>query len=193
MSEVYVEETCSENNLSWFRIIKILLAVVVGVVILLVIFLPEPISRETRERADRIKCMANMRNLGIAFYIYAQDNSNSYPTPEKWCDLLVMNYEVKLEYLVCKGSDAKIGESSYALNKNIAGKKYSEVPPDTVLLFETLGGWNQVGGSELLTTDNHKGEGCNVVFVDWHAEFVKAERIAALKWDTEKKDSESIE
>ncbi len=193
MNEVSVEETCSENNLSWFRIIKILLAVIVGLVILLVIFIPKPISRETRERAERIKCMTNMRNLGIAFYIYAQDNSNSYPTPEKWCDLLVMNYEVKLEYLVCKSSDAKIGESSYALNKNIAGKKYSEVPPDTVLLFETLRGWNQVGGSEMLTTENHKGKGCNVLFNDWHVEFVKAERIAELKWAAEEKDSESIE
>ena len=231
MNEVSVAETCSENNLSWFRIIKILLAVIVGLVILLVIFIPKPISRE---RADRIKCMANMRNLGIAFYIYAQDNSNSYPTPEKWCDLLIMNYEVKLDYLVCRGSDAKIGESSYAFNKSVVGKKSSEVPQDTVLLFETNFGkdplgrdgtlgdrdwykslsslsdrsdlkkhkhsekvyklrWNQFCGSELLTTENHKGEGCNVLFNDWHAEFVKAERLGELKWGAEEKDSESIE
>ena len=231
MNEVSVEETCSENNLSWFRIIKILLAVIVGLVILLVIFIPKPISRE---RDDRIKCMANMRNLGIVFYIYAQDHSNSYPTPEKWCDLLVMNYEVTLEYLVCKSSDAKIGESSYALNKNIAGKNSSEIPEDTVILFETNFGknpigrdgtlgdrewykslnslteredlkqhkhsekvykhrWNQFGGPELLTMENHKGEGCNVMFGDWHVEYVKAERLGELKWDTEKQSSEFIE
>ena len=230
MSEVSIQKADSGNNLSWLRIMKILLAVVVGVVILLVIFLPEPISRE---RADRIKCMANMRNLGIAFYIYAQDNSNSYPTPEKWCDLLIMNYKVMLEYLVCSGSDAKKGESSYAFNKSVVGKKSSEVPQDTVLLFETNFGknplgrdgtlgdrdwykslsslsdrsdlkkhkhsekvyklrWNQFGGSELLTTDNHKGEGCNVLFNDMHVEFVKSERIAELKWANEEKHSESI-
>ena len=45
----------------------------------------------------------------------------------------------------------------------------------------------------MLTLENHKGEGCNVVFGDWHVEYVKAERIGELKWDTEKQDSESIE
>ena len=44
-----------------------------------------------------------------------------------------------------------------------------------------------------MTTDNHKGKGCNVLFNDRRVEFVKAERIGELKWDTEKKDSESVE
>lgn len=185
MNEVSVEETCSENNLSWFRIIKILLAVIVGLVILLVIFIPKPISRE---RADRIKCMANMRNLGIAFYIYAQDNSNSYPTPEKWCDMLVNKFgDFNDKYFRCP--EGKEGMSSYAMNPNCEPNS----PEDIVLLFEAKGGWNQVGGSEMLTTENHKGKGCNVLFNDWRVEFVKAERLGGLKWATEEKDRESIE
>jgi len=227
MSEVSVKNDFSENKLSWLRIIKILLVVVVSCVVLLVIFMPDPISDE---RAERIKCMANLRNLGIALYIYAQDHSNSFPAHDNWCDLLVMNYEVKLEYLVCKGSDAKIGESSYALNKNIAGKNSSEIPEDMVILFETNFGkdplgrngtlgdrdwykslsslsdrsdlkkhkhsekvyklrWNQFGGSGLLTTENHKGKGCNVLFNDMHAEFVKTERLGELKWEVEKEQN----
>jgi len=49
-------------------------------------------------------------------------------------------------------------------------------------MFETHPGWNQVGGPEILTTDNHQGDGCNVVFVDTHVEFVKARDIEYLKW-----------
>jgi hypothetical protein len=151
--------------------------------------------------------------------------------------LLVVYAEVNPEHLICKGSDAKIGESGYAFNKNIADKKTSEIPEDTVILFETnygkgssdrketlgerqcyrtissFGGkwasdwfrkyrssekvyklrWNQTGGPDMLTIENHNGEGCNVFFNDMHVEFVKAERLGELKWGAEKKDSESIE
>jgi hypothetical protein len=37
-----------------------------------------------------------------------------------------------------------------------------------VLLFETKGGWNQYGGPELLSTKNHKGDGCHVLINDSH-------------------------
>ncbi|MBN2133239.1 MAG: hypothetical protein JW741_27315 [Sedimentisphaerales bacterium] len=53
---------------------------------------------------------------------------------------------------------------------------------DVVLLFESKPGWNQSGGVELLTTENHGGQGCNVVFVDGHVEFVKADEIVGLQW-----------
>ena len=190
MTEISVENTDSGDNVSWLRIIKILLIVIFSCVILLGFFSPGTIPRES---ANRIKCNAYLRSLSIALYMYAHDHSNSYPIPDNWCDLLIKDYKVSLEYLVCSGSDAKIGESSYALNKNIEGKKSSEIPSDTVLLFETLGGWNQVGGPEMLTTDNHKGKGCNILFNDRHVEFVKAERIGELKWGTEKIGKESVE
>ncbi len=208
-----------------------ILGVIVIIVLLVSLIL---ISLPPVGRPDWVMCATNVSGLGKAIYMYRSDYDGQYPQADKWCDLLVMNYEVKLEYLVCKGSDAKIGESSYALNKNIAGKNSSEIPKDTVVLFETNYGknplgrdgtlgdrdwykslsllsergdlkqhkhsekvyklrWNQFGGPDMLTTENHKGEGCNVVFGDWHVEYVKAERIGELKWDTEEKDSESIE
>ncbi len=51
-----------------------------------------------------------------------------------------------------------------------------------VLLYETHPGWNQVGGPEILTVDNHQGEGCNVLFVDGHVEFVKSPGLPQLRW-----------
>ncbi len=52
-----------------------------------------------------------------------------------------------------------------------------------VVLFETHPGWNQSGGPEILTTDNHQGEGCNVLLVDSHVEFVDTEHhLDNLKW-----------
>ncbi|MHC4230727.1 MAG: H-X9-DG-CTERM domain-containing protein, partial [Planctomycetota bacterium] len=55
-------------------------------------------------------------------------------------------------------------------------------PADTVLLFETYPGWNQAGGPEILTVENHEGDGCNIVFADGHAEFVKTQALNDLRW-----------
>ena len=105
-----------------------------------------------------------------------------YPTTSKWCDLLIECTEVTEKEFRCPG--ASEGPCNYAMNKNIE-KLGITAPPDIVLLFETRPGWNQAGGPEILTTDNHYGDGCNVLFNDGHVEFVKAEDINGLKWTAE--------
>ncbi|MHC4463913.1 MAG: hypothetical protein ACYS30_21135 [Planctomycetota bacterium] len=184
-----------------------------------------PDGRITKE----VICGVNLSGLGKAMLLYANDYDDKYPTAEKWCDLLIAYVEVNPKQLVCKGSDAKIGESSYAMNKNVVGKKVTEIPEDVVVLFETnfgknpagrqgllgnrewykvlksFGGrwdlkrlkkyrpstrvhklrWNKYGGPEILTTKNHKGKGCNILFNDSRVEFVKTERLGELKWKVE--------
>jgi prepilin-type processing-associated H-X9-DG protein len=51
-----------------------------------------------------------------------------------------------------------------------------------VLLFESDAGWNSAGGPELLTTEHHSGEGCNVLFADGHVSFIRTEELSDLKW-----------
>lgn len=167
-------------------------------------------------------CAINLSGLGKAVHIYAGDYDDQYPTADKWCDLLITYLEVSPKQLVCPLSDAKEGESSYAFNKNLIGKKPAEVPPDVVLLFETNFGknplgrqalladrdwhkfldypdsgkkvyklrWNQIGGPEILTTENHEGKGCNVLFNDYHVEFVKTERLGELRWRVEENEKQ---
>jgi prepilin-type processing-associated H-X9-DG protein len=53
------------------------------------------------------------------------------------------------------------------------------------LLFEAKAGVNPAGGPELLTTENHQPEGCNILFADAHVEFVKKENLSTLRWTTE--------
>ncbi len=42
--------------------------------------------------------------------------------------------------------------------------------------------WNQVGGPEILTTEHHKGKGCNILFADGYAAFIKKEDLDTLRW-----------
>jgi prepilin-type processing-associated H-X9-DG protein len=120
----------------------------------------------------------NIIVLAKAFQIYFNDH-DEYPASEKWCDLLIENCNVERKTFRCP--TAKEGPCNYALNKYIS-EMGNTSQTDIVVLFEAKPGWNQVGGPEILTTENHKGEGCNVVFLDSHVEFIKAVDISKLKW-----------
>ena len=132
-------------------------------------------------------CGSHLHRLGIVMRLYANDFDGKYPTSDKWCDLLVENYDerhyVDAKTFICK-SALRGGDKNrchYAINP----KAEPNSPPDMVLLFETKGGWNQFGGPEILTTENHKGKGCNVLFNKGRVEFVKPERLGELKWEVE--------
>jgi prepilin-type processing-associated H-X9-DG protein len=78
-------------------------------------------------------------------------------------------------------ADGRQGRCDYAMNKHA---KSTSQEPGLVLCYESVSGWNQAGGPELLTTNHHRGKGCNVLFLDWHVEFVPAERLGRLKWQS---------
>lgn len=129
-----------------------------------------------REASNQLNCSADLRDLGIAMRLYTSENDNKYPTLDKWCDLLEKGNYVLRGQLRCPGAEK--GPCSYAINPNCELNS----PNDIVLLFETKGGWNQFGGPELLTFENHGGKGCNMLFNDGHVEFVKPEKTEKLRW-----------
>lgn len=156
------------------------ISIFLAVMLLPVIMMPA--LARAREQAKRVVCATNLKQIGLTMMIYADDYDNKFPTSSKWCDLLIEHAEVPESIFRCKG--ACEGPCNYAMNKNIEELDASS-PANTVLLFETSPGWNQVGGPEILTTDNHQGEGCNVLFYDGHVEFVKTEDLNNLKWTAE--------
>jgi prepilin-type processing-associated H-X9-DG protein len=158
--------------------------VLTAIVALLSILVPPRISY-----ALRMVCGTHMASLSKAITSYAENNNGIYPDPNKWCDQLLERElaeprfllcvpDYKLQYLSFSYSNPKpdIGKCHYAMN--VYCKPDSS--PDTVLLFETTLGWNKHGGPELLTLENHDGDGCNIVFNDGHVAFEK--RPLELNW-----------
>lgn len=113
-------------------------------------------------------CEENLRIISHAMWAYYEDNNWKFPTTDKWCDLLIQNTDLQRGRFICKS--AKWGLSNYAINPNATPTS----PENMILLFETKGGWNQAGGADLLTLDNHDGAGCNVMFVNGYVGFVEA-------------------
>ncbi len=169
---------------SGFAIAGIALPVVLLPFIALLMAILMPALARARAQAQRIVCASNLRQIGIMMVMYAEEN-DQYPTADKWCDLLLEHAEASNSMFLCKGTPE--GPCNYAMNKNIEELDLNNAPSDMVLLFETHPGWNQSGGPEILTTENHNGEGCNILFVDSHVEFIKAKDLNDLKWTAEQK------
>jgi hypothetical protein len=97
-------------------------------------------------------CDIHLSELGKALKIYA-DEHGAYPSSDKWCDILLQSKDVNENLFKCPGN--KKARCSYSINPDCR----PDSPPNVVLIFESRGGWNSFGGSELFTTENHDPDG----------------------------------
>jgi len=143
----------------------------------------------------RLKCADNLKDLWNRFRLYDKAEKNRtkdtsgnskilYPIPAKWCDVMVPAYRSigmvdywNMRLYICPS--AIQGKCHYAMNPNCKPDSI----PNTVLLFETKAGWNQHGGPELFTFDNHEPKGGCVLLNDGTVKFIRTnEELQQLRW-----------
>lgn len=138
--------------------------------------------------AARAGCAFRIRRLARGLEGISRVDSGRTPS-RKWCDGVArwLLADQVLEdgeaprdiapIFQCPGAGP--GECHYALNSNCEPNS----PEDIVLLFETKAGWNQHGGPELFTFDNHDPKGGCVLLKDGSLKFVRTEEeLRALRW-----------
>ena len=64
-----------------FTLIELLVVVAI-IAILASLLLPAMAS--SKKQAQRIKCLSNQRQIGLAFHLYAEDNAESFPVHDAW-------------------------------------------------------------------------------------------------------------
>lgn len=143
----------------------------------------------------RVQCAANLKNLWYRLRLYdkaekvrlKQSSGASqmrYPVSTGWCDAMVSAYKsigmldkFIMKPYICPGAGE--GKCHYAMDPNCM----SDSPGDMVLLFETKTGWNQHGGPELFTFDNHDPKGGCVLLNDGTVKFIRTtEELQQLHW-----------
>ncbi|MDQ6631373.1 MAG: hypothetical protein M3Y82_06405, partial [Verrucomicrobiota bacterium] len=101
-----------------------------------------------RESSQRELCLKNSSKLASAVWLYAKEHNHQFPPAKSWCDAI--NAHVSSD----KGFKCPAGDSKkpchYAFNSKLDGLITTNVDPKTVMLFETIGGWNVNGGKELM-------------------------------------------
>jgi hypothetical protein len=145
----------------------------------------------------RMRCAENLKNQWYRFHYHnllealrrndpSIRNETFYPRPSEWCDDILRTYpamgfgygNLDPKPHICPS--AGNGKNHYAMNPNCK----PDSPSDMVLLFETKAGWNQHGGPELFTFDNHDPKGGCVLLNDGTVKFIRTkEELQQLRWE----------
>ena len=119
-------------------------------------------------------CQSNLKQLGLAMLMYAQDYDGRLPISFRWCDALYP-YVKDVDVFNCPGD--KTHKYSFAMNSKLCHTPLSKIqkPAETVLLFESKLGHKNDTNAGMTVCDNparHEG-GNNFLFVDGHVKWVK--------------------
>lgn len=132
-----------------------------------------------RERAEQAACLSNLKQLGLAAHMYAQDYD------ERWCpanwNAPISGYTRDADLWECPSRPFNIG---YGMNNNLAWQEFASVdyPAETVALcdsiprqrtyvYDSTPGPSITGGPEILPKDGVHSKGNNICFVDGHVKW----------------------
>jgi hypothetical protein len=140
-----------------------------------------PALAAAKEKAQSINCVNNEKQLALAIRIYSSDNKDQLPPAATWCDAIKASAGTE-KIFQCPAANSG-HRCDYAFNAKLSGLDFGKVAPDTVMLFEADRGWNANGGSELMLAKPRHAHVFVVAFVDGSVQQVRANQLAALRWN----------
>jgi prepilin-type processing-associated H-X9-DG protein len=135
-----------------------------------------------KSQAQTLNCVSCARGLVVAMRWYAEGNQGHYPAATNWCDALLASHPGLTNIFHCP-ADISGGRCSYAFNARVAGAEAGKLAPNTVVIFESVGGWNVSGSRELVPGKSRHGRVFVIGFADGHVEQLPASLLPQLRWE----------
>jgi hypothetical protein len=140
-----------------------------------------PALAAAKQKAQEINCVNNEKQLGLAMMIYSGDNKDKFPPAATWCDA-IKTYAGSEKVFKCPAANSS-SRCDYAFNAKLDGMDKSKINPQTVMIFESDGGWNADGGSELMIGKPRHARMFVVALADGSVQQVREAQLNTLRWD----------
>jgi prepilin-type N-terminal cleavage/methylation domain-containing protein len=131
-----------------FTLVELL--VVIAILVVLLGLTLAALAR-ARASASAVACCANLRQIGVAFQVYAGDNIGRLPDPTesgiswetaiRFCNSQVLRCPADDEIFPAVGSSYDWRDTGDPIT-TLAGRTITKARSDAVLAFETLPGWH---------------------------------------------------
>ena len=140
-----------------------------------------PALAAAKQKAEAINCVNNEKQLAIAVRMYLSDNKNQFPPAATWCDAIKVNVGSEKVFKCVAANPGS--RCDYAFNAKLGGLDESKVAPDTVMIFESDGGWNANGGPELMIGKPRHARVFVVALADGSVQQLRESQLNTLRWD----------
>jgi len=158
--------------------------VAVGMLFLLVVaWVVGGAWQDERAEAARVRCLSNLKHIGMSLQMYAADHHGRLPEADAWVDALPP-YVAAPERLQCP-FDRTQARCSYGMNSALSGVDISAIrdPESVILVYETARpGDNPTGGPGDVVTRHTKFAGDYFAFVDGHVHWVSRKKLPDGTW-----------
>jgi prepilin-type processing-associated H-X9-DG protein len=167
--------------------------VVLAVVLIVLVMMLLP-GGGAREKAPRVRCLSDLKQLGLSMTLYAEENQGRFPMDAANPTLagslrMLSNTLSSTKVLVCPGSSDKPADSWSRLTMKDISYMYvpnltTNVDPNAIVALDKTDCVH--AGCQWPVSGNHKDAGGNVLFVDGHVSF-------NVKLPADLKDKDGVE
>jgi hypothetical protein len=158
--------------------------IVSGIFVILIPFfaaLMLPALAAAKQKAQAVNCVNNEKQLALALRIYAGDHDGQFPAATNWCDAIRTDVGSEKAFKCLAAKSAS--RCDYAFNARLGGLNETNIAPDTVMIFESDGDWNQSGGFEQMIGRPRHARVFVVAFADGSVQQLRESQIGALRWN----------
>jgi len=140
-----------------------------------------PALAAAKQKAEAINCVQNEKLLGEALENYARGHDGKFPAATTWCDDIQASIGSD-KIFKCSAANSS-SRCDYAFNAKLGGLDETNTAPNTVVIFESDGGWDANGGPERMIGKPRHARVFVVAFADGSVQQLRESQLNTLRWD----------